>query len=496
MLFRKKKILFVATEASPYTKVGGLGEVMYSLPKALVELGHDARVFIPKYGKIDEKAYEMKTVIEKLNVPAGDEQGQTLLCNVKIHRIEGQAPAYFLENMEYYEKRANEYGYSDDPTRFALLSRGAIEFVKNYGEWTPDVINFSDWHTGFGANYLATEYKNDPKLSKIATVFSIHNLCYQGNFDHRYVSDLDYDDGKSRIPSLFDQRLAKLNGMRRGIMHADIVNTVSEKYAQEILTEEYGEKLDQLLKESRWKLSGVLNGLDQESYNPKTDTFISQNYDVYSIDKKRDNKIALQKELGLPIDPEIPVICMVTRLDSQKGLDLIGQIMEPIMDNLRVQFVIMGGGDGGYREYFEKLREKYPASIGAHLMFDFNLPRLFFAGSDMILVPSRFEPCGIVQLEAMRYGTVPIVRATGGLADTVVNFDPDSNEGYGFVFEKYDSLALYTQIVRAVEIHKNKKIWNTLVKKTMRMDFSWKVSAEKYIGLYRKAMQFHNSTQA
>jgi len=493
-MFKKKmKILFVATEASPYTKVGGLGEVMYSLPKALREIYHDARIFIPKYGKIDEQEYKTETVINDLKVPVGNEQNEVLTCNVKMHHVGDRAPVYFLENMEYYEKRANEYGYSDDPTRFALLSRGAIEFVKNYEKWTPDIINFLDWHTGFGTNYLATEYQNDPKLSKIATVFSIHNLYHQGIFDHHYVSDLDYDDGKSLIPSLHDPRLSKLNGMRRGIMYADVVNTVSEKYAQEILTEEYGEGLDQLLREVRGKLFGILNGLDQESYNPETDKAIPQNYNIHSIEIKKANKIALQKEFNLPIDPGIPIISMVTRLDAQKGLDLVEKIIEPIIENLSIQFIIMGSGDNSYRDIFEKLKEKYPNNIGAYLMFDFNLPRFFYAGSDIFLMPSRFEPCGITQLEAMRYGTIPIVRATGGLADTVIHFDPVTNVGYGFVFEKYDHMALYTQIVRAVETYKNKRIWSSLIKRVMKLDFSWKTSAKKYIELYKKAIEFHGT---
>jgi starch synthase len=490
---KKLKILFVSTEVAPYTKAGGLGEVMRSLPKALRSLGHDARVFVPKYGKVaSDDSIKLKPAVNLLKVPVGGEQNEALSCKVELLKSNDQAPVYFLSNKEYYELRANAYGYSDDATRFALLSRAALEFVRNQ-KWTPDIINFTDWHTGFGPNYLATEYKDDAKLAKIAVIFSIHNLYHQGGFDHACVSDLDFDDGKSPLPSLFDPRLEKLNGMRRGIMYADIVNTVSEKYAQEILTEEYGEGLSHLLNETRGKLFGILNGIDTETHNPKIDENIPFRFSAADTEKRINNKKALQKEFSLPISEDIPVIGMVTRVVKQKGMDLIEQILEPAIENLGIQFVIAGSADKQYRQTLEKLKEKYPDKVAAHLIFDNKLPRLIFAGADIFLMPSRFEPCGITQMEAMRYGSIPIVRATGGLADTVENFDLEANSGYGFIFEKYASLPLYTQIVRAVETYKNKKVWNSLIRKVMKLDFSWKTSAKKYVELYDSAIEAHNS---
>jgi starch synthase len=490
---KKLKILFVSTEVAPHTKAGGLGEVMRSLPKALRSLGHDARVFVPKYGKIASgEAIKLKPAINLLKVPIGGEQNENLSCKVEVLKSNNQTPIYFLGNKEYYELRANAYGYSDDATRFALLSRAALEFIKNQ-KWIPDVINFTDWHTGFGPNYMATEYKDDAKLAKIATVFSIHNLYHQGGFDHACVSDLDFDDGKSPLPSLFDIRLGKLNGMRRGIMYADAVNTVSEKYAQEILTDEYGEGLSQLLNETRGKLFGILNGIDIETHNPKTDENIPFRFCGKDIEKRINNKKALQREFNLPISEDIPLVGMVTRVVGQKGMDLIEQILEPAIENLGIQFVIAGSADKQYREVFEKFKEKNPEKVATHLVFDNKLPRLIFAGADIFLMPSRFEPCGITQMEAMRYGSIPIVRATGGLADTVINFDLAKNSGYGFIFEKYEPLQLYTQIVRAVETYKNKKVWSGLIRKVMKLDFSWKTSAKKYIELYDSAIEAHNS---
>lgn len=483
------KILFVSAEAAPYASVGGLGQVTYFLSKALRRQGHDARIMMPKYGHIDEKQYKTEMVYEGLKVfPGGREN--PLICNVKLHRpAKPDAPVYFLENMEYYEKRANVYGYIDDHVRFALLSRGALTFLKD-SDWVPDVITCADWHTGHIPNYLRTIYSKDSRLSKIASIFSIHNIYFQGMFDHKFVSDLEYDDGKSPVAPFFSDTLKLQNFMRRGIIYSDIVNTVSENYAREILTTEFGEKLELLLQEVRTKLYGVLNGLDYSEFNPATDKIIYANYSKSNLGERVKNKLNLQREFNLPEDKDIPVIGMVGRLDEQKGLDILMPIIEVLLREHKVQFVVVGGGDSKYRTLLTDLQKKYPNQVGTHLTPNFTLPRHVFAGSDLFLIPSKYEPFGITAVEAMRYGAVPIVRKTGGLADTVQDYDPKEKTGTGFVFKAYDSLALYGSIVRALEIFKDPVAWSVLSKRAMSADFSWDASARKYVELYEKAIDF------
>src|SRR3989338_4728276 len=443
------KILFVASEAAPFVKVGGLGEVMHSLPKALRNLGHDARVFVPKYATIDMERFPMKSEITDIKIESGDKDPNGLLVSNVLRYDDMQgATTYFLENMEYYEKRANVYGYGDDAVRWVLLSKGALEFIKR-SEWKPDVIVASDWQTGFIANLVHTDYKDDPVLSQIPIIFSIHNLRHQGMFDPKFVSEMEFDAGQATITDFFDVRTNKLNGMRRGIMYADVINTVSPTYAREILTEEFGEGLNALLSERKSRLFGILNGINTESLNPETDKDLVANYSIKSLNKKLENQKALQKQFGLPAtEGDIFVVGMVGRMDGQKGFDIVTQMLGPLMDNINFQFVIVGEGDAGYRMYFEQLKEKYPNRVGTHFAFDARLPRMIFGGADAVLIPSKYEPSGLVQMEAMRYGCVPIVRKVGGLADSVEDFTPEKEEGTGFVFEKYDPFSLTIAIIK------------------------------------------------
>jgi starch synthase len=487
---KKLKILIVAAEVSPYATVGGLSRVVPQLSKALRKKGHDVRIFMPKFGLIDEEKYKLKVIYEGLEVPTDYKDPQTLICNVKSHQIAGQAPVYFLENQEYYEKRANVYGYSDDPRRWALLSRGALEFIKK-SSWVPDIVHTNDWHTGLVPNYLKTIYKNDEKLSSIVSALTIHNIGPQGMFDNRNVSEMDFDDGRSPVAHLFAKRLNKQNFLKRGILYSDIVNTVSEKYALEILTPEYGEGLDQLLMELRSKLFGIMNGIDLEEFNPEDDPLVPTHYNSSNLEKRRENKIALQKEFGLPQGRDIPVLAYWGRLDAQKGLDLLFTILWPLLNLYKnVQFVQVGGGGGNYVQTLKKLAKDFPNQVGVHPLPNFTLPRLIVSGADMTLFPSKFEPCGIVQLEAMRYGAVPVVRATGGLADSVENFDPITDTGTGFVFENFDKWEFFAQVVRALEVYNHKEIWLGIVKRAMKKDFSWDKVSEKYENLYRKGIKF------
>jgi len=483
----KLKVLMVATEAAPYVSVGGAGSVIAHLSKALVKIGHDVRVFIPKFGFVDEGEYPMDMVYERLKVPTGDEETPNLICNVKSLKSETGVTFYFLENQEYYEKRANVYGYKDDPTRFLLLSRGAIEFIKTK-TFVPDIIHCNDWHTGAIPNLLSTVYKKDPITENIHSVFTIHNLAYQGIFDHKHISELDHDDGTSEIASFLSPRLNTQNFMKRGIMHADAVNTVSKSYAREILTSEFGEGLDKLLLPLKSKLFGIVNGVDYEEFNPATDSMIEANYDVKTLNKRSLNKKTLQKEFNLVVDEDALLLGFVGRLDYMKGIDMAVEVLRNAMREYNIQFVQVGGGDWSIVEALEKLKVEFPDKVGIHPYPNFTMPRTLFAGCDCILYPSRFEPCGIVQIEAMRYGAVPIVRNVGGLSDTVDNFDSLKHKGNGFVFNEFSEYSLYGQIVRAYEIFKNKALWKKLQINGMNSDYSWEHSASEYVKLYDRAI--------
>ncbi len=486
------KILYTTAEVYPYAGVGGLGQVSYFLTKQLKKDGIDVRIFMPKYGNIDESKYPMEMLYEGLTIPT--KNGHDIVCNILKYEDKDDKDipiVYFLENMEFYEKRSNVYGYMDDDIRFLLLSEGLMEFLKK-SEWVPDIINCADWHTGHIPNLLKVNYNNDKKLKHIATVFSIHNLMHQGLFDHRNFNDLDFDNGKEEIADIFDPKLKKQNFVRRGIMYSDVVTTVSEKYSREILTEDYGEGLEHLLREVRTKLFGVLNGIDYEYMNPETDSNITANYSSKNPFRRELNKEDLQKEFNLQINNN-PIMGMVTRLDTQKGLDLVVDVIETAIKELDIQFVIIGGGDGKFIEYFSSLEKKYPKKIGTHLMADFILPKKVFSGADMLLLPSKFEPSGITQMEAMRYGCIPIARNVGGLADSITNFDPLTKKGNGFLFTEYDPYALMSAMTRAVENYKNETVWKEIVKTAMETDFSWEHSSLKYIDIYRKAIRLHNN---
>lgn len=485
---RPLKILFVASEAAPFAKVGGLASVMSSLPIALKGLGHDARVMLPRYGTISDETYNLRLVYEGLKVPTGSPEKPELICNVKEHTpdektLQGTVTTYFLENQEYYEQRANVYGYGDDPVRWALLSRGVLEFLK-VSEWKPDIIAASDWSTGFLPNYLYVEYGNDKALSDIKTAFLIHNLYHQGMFDHRFVTEDELDSGMGELPGFFDPKLLKVNGMKRGIMYADVISTVSATYAKEIMTPEYGELLDELLQKRRTNVYGILNGINYKQWNPEQDPLVPNHFSVNRLSERAKNKTMLQERFKLPQDQNAFVIAIISRLLKQKGFDLLYPVFENALKELNLQLVVVGEGDSDVMGYFQDLNVRYPDKVSAHLKFDSELPRLMYAGADSVLIPSRFEPSGLTQMEAMRYGCIPIVRYTGGLADTVEDYAP--GEGTGFSFKGFDSTAFLIALIRAYTVFTNKREWTSLQKRAMRKDFSWEHSAKKYADLFTK----------
>jgi starch synthase len=314
-------------------------------------------------------------------------------------------------------------------------------------------------------------------------------------FDHRYVPELDYDDGQSPIPAFFDPRIYKINGMRRGIMYSDKISTVSPTYSKEIMTKDYGELLDELLQERRAHISGVLNGIDYESLNPETDVNLVSNYNYKNLDNRVKNKLELQARFNLPQDKDIPVFSIASRFVEQKGFDLFFEILEPVIRELKIQLIILGSGDAKYMGYFKELAEKLPKQVSAHLNFDTTLPRLIFGGADIILIPSKFEPCGLTQIEAMRYGVIPIVRKTGGLADSVTDFNPTTGKGTGFTFDNFDSLSLALTIARAFELYKDKTLWRKIQRQAMEQDFSWTKSAKEYSKIFTKALAYRKNNK-
>lgn len=491
------KVLFVSAEVAPFSSVGGLSQVSYFLPKALKKIGVDIRVFTPKYGSIDSGLLQINSVAEGLSIPTGEDthssQPQKIMCNVKVLKSPKKHDPiiYFLENKEYYEKRANVYNYSDDHIRFGLFSRAAIEFIRQ-SDFKPDIIHVNDWHTGYLPNYLKNEYKDDPLLQGITTVFSVHNL-YQGVFDFDHASEMDFDDGKSNLAPFFSDRFFKQNALKRGVIYADLVNTVSQTYSRELLTETYAPKLHNLFRELRSKFFGVLNGLDYESFDPSTDTIIKRNYSLDDLTPRQENKVDLQKDLNLEILHRTPLLAIVGRLDNQKGLDLVKETIGFILSEFKVQLVVCGPGENKYRDFFLELEQKHPGMVGTQLMFDRTLPRKIYAGADIVLIPSRYEPGGIVALEALRFGCIPIVRATGGLADSVVDYDPTHNAGTGFSFHTYSKMSFLATVVRALEIYKQTENWQKIIKHAMEQDFSWDKSAKKYFDLYQRAMDFHST---
>lgn len=475
------KVLFAASEAAPFLKTGGLADVAYALPKALKKLNIDVRVILPKYGKISEEFKDKMEKITEFKVPVG---WRNQYCGLESLEYDG-ITFYFLDN-EYYFKRPEPYGHYDDGEIFTFFSRAILESLKYLDNFKPNVIHCNDWHTGVLPLFLKTHYSYDVRYQGIKTIYTIHNLKYQGVFSKTVLGELlGLDDSFFREDAI--KFYDGISFMKAGIMYSDIVNTVSKSYAQEIRTPYFGENLDGLLNGISYKLYGIVNGIDYDEHNPLTDKNIYKQYDKENLDLKIVNKLELQKDLGLPIREDVPMIGLVSRLVSQKGLDLIKRVMDEIL-SLDVQFVVIGTGDKSYEDMFRYYTYKYKNKMFGFIGFDNRLAKRVYAGADLFLMPSQFEPCGIGQLIALRYGTLPIVRETGGLKDTVTPYNKYDGTGNGFSFTNYNAHDMLHVIEGAVELYKDKKIWRRLQENAMSSDISWKESAEEYRKLYEKLM--------
>ncbi|GAA0379458.1 glycogen synthase GlgA [Paenibacillus motobuensis] len=470
------KILFAAAEVVPFIKIGGLADVIGALPKALQEAGHDVRVVLPKYKDIPSCFTDQMTHLGAMEVPVGWRK-QYGGIEYLIH--EGM-PVYFIDN-EYYFGRDGVYGYPDDGERFAFLNRAVLDMLPLI-EFLPDILHCHDWHTAMIPLLLKEHYRTNKAYGHIRTVYTIHNLLYQGIFPWEVLNDLlglpDYYFTADAV-----EYYGNVSFMKAGLVFADHVTTVSPTYAAEIRTPYYGYGMDGLLRSLGDRLSGIVNGIDAKLYNPLTDENIYVKYRS-SLAKKRQNKLELQQELGLPEQASVPLIGMVTRLVEPKGLDLLTRILDEWLSQDDVQFVLLGTGDNGYEEWFREAVRRHPQKLSAQILFSDRLSRRIYAGSDLFLMPSRFEPCGISQLLALRYGSIPVVRKTGGLNDTVHAYNEYTGEGNGFTFHDFNAHDLLYTLRRAVSFYEQPEIWENLVKTAMSGDYSWQQSARQYSEIY------------
>lgn len=473
------RVLFVASEASPFIKTGGLGDVAGALPKALAQKGADVRVVIPKYKEINWEVRDKLRFVKWFNVRVGWREE---FCGVWEAFING-VTYYVLDNERYFN-RDGAYGFYDDAERFAFFDRAVLDMLRQI-DWQPDLIHCNDWQTGMLPVLLKFEYKrNDWFYWNMKCVYSIHNIAFQGVFDPNILPELFGFDMElyNNTCLKFDEGVSFMKG---GLYYSDIITTVSNTYAYEIQTPEYGERLDGVLKDRSYALRGITNGIDYDEFNPKTDKYIKYKYDLNSIKNKAMNKTELQKELGLTVDQNIPMIGMVTRLTHQKGIDLLVNISDKLLQQ-NVQLVVLGTGDKHYEDHFKWLNYRYGNKVSANIRFDNSLANKIYAASDMFLMPSLFEPCGLGQLIALRYGSIPVVRETGGLKDTVTAYNEYTGEGNGFSFRNYNSDELYNVLEYALWVYNDKKRWGKLIENAMNSDNSWNKSGQVYLNLYRE----------
>ncbi|GAB6990037.1 glycogen synthase GlgA [Paenibacillus pini] len=472
------KVLFAAAESTPFIKTGGLADVIGALPQALQRGGAEVQVILPKYRGIPDKYKQEMQHIAEVQVPVG---WRSQYCGIE-KLVHDQITYYFIDN-EFYFGRDGVYGYGDDGERFAFFNRAVLEVLPVLG-FQPDVIHCHDWHTALIPVLLQAHYRHNPFYYDIRTVFTIHNLLYQGIFPYEVLHELlGLHNGYFTSEGL--EYYGNVNYMKGGLIYSDHVTTVSPTYSQEIKTSHYGYGLEGLLQSLGGRLSGIVNGIDTKSYNPATDPTIYTKYRSNLV-KKRENKLQLQQEINLPVSPTVPLIGMVTRLVDSKGLDLVMRVLDELLYFDDVQFVILGTGDRVYEDWFREAANRFPSKMSAQLSFNEAMSRKIYAASDLFLMPSKFEPCGISQLLALRYGSIPIVRETGGLNDTVHAYNEFTGEGNGFTFTDYNAHDMMHTIRRATSFYNQPERWNQIVKTAFNGDYSWNVSAKEYMEIYNQ----------
>ena len=472
------KILFVGAEAVPYISTGGLGDVLGSLPQALAKKkGMDVRVVLPLYKKTKEKFANQLEFVDNTTVALA---WRNQYCGV-YKTVNDGVTYYFIDN-EYYFNRDAIYGEFDDAERFAFFGKAVLDIMPII-DFYPDILHTNDWQSASSVIYLKRKYCAKPNYRNIKTIYTIHNIDYQGIFSMAILGDV------FGLDSFGDREIVEYNGCinltKGAIVCTDKISTVSQRYADEIKTEFYSSGLHYVLNLYSNKLTGIVNGIDTVYYNPKEDDIIAKKYTSKDMSGKLDCKRILQEMCGLEQNPSIPVVSMISRLASHKGFDLVQHIL-PEMLEMNIQFVLLGTGEYEIEEYFKGIQEKYPDKIKVFLEFNKDLSKKIYAGSDIFLMPSKSEPCGLAQMICSAYGTIPVVRETGGLYDTIKGYNKYTGEGNGFTFANYNAHEMKDAVCRAVELFDDKKNWSALCKKAMETDFSWSASANKYIALYNE----------
>ena len=477
-------IVFATSEAVPFAKTGGLADVSGSLPSALKALGGEICLFMPLYREIKEGSFDLESTGVKVVIPVGEKD---IECEIFTSRAHGGVTAYFLKRDEYFD-RSGLYGgtdgdYFDNLERFIFFSRGVIEAARAL-EIKPDIIHCNDWQTGLIPAYIKDIYSKDPFFKKTATLFTIHNLAYQGLFPPEFFKLTNLSDPFFTFDGL--EFWDKLSLLKSGLTFSDIITTVSETYAAEIQTKRFGAGMDDLLKHRKNDLHGILNGVDYDVWNPETDSLIEANFTADDLSGKRLCKEALLKEFGLPVDTERPLIGVVSRLVDQKGFDIVTKAARKIVD-MGFSLVLIGTGEGRYEEFFRKLATSNPGSVGVRIGYNEGVAHRIEAGADIFLMASRYEPCGLNQIYSLKYGTIPVVRATGGLNDTIRNFtEPGGN---GFKFKGLSVKTLLDTLSKALSLYKDKVEWRELMVTAMNENYSWEKSAARYMELYRTALE-------
>lgn len=477
------KITFAVSEMAPFAKTGGLGDVASSLSAALARLGHEVKVFLPKYKCVDIRKFHYETAIDRIAVPMGSAEESARIESLKLNN---GVHVFFVDHPGFYD-REELYGtaqgdYPDNDRRFTFFQRAVLESLKKLGQ-KQDIVHCHDWQTGLIPTYLKTLY-HDSFFQKTKSVFTIHNLGYQGNFPPDSLAATGLGWNEFRIERL--EFYGKLSFMKAALLDSDILTTVSERYAQEIQSKEFGCGMEGVLAKRKNSLIGIVNGIDPEEWDPRKDPELAAHFDAKKLDKKSINKSALQKDNGLTIDPKVPVIGMVSRLVDQKGLDILIPALGEMLET-GTQFICLGTGEEKYHHTLRDIAKKNKGKLAVHILFDAKMAKRIYASCDMLLMPSYYEPCGLGQMIAMRYGTIPVVRQVGGLADTVKDYDSHTGSGNGFSFEEYSSIALLNCVKRAAAIFHQEKKWHDLMAHAMTCDFSWSASAKRYVQAYESA---------
>ena len=479
---KKLNVLFASFEASPFIKTGGLGDVAAALPGAVQCPTIEVRVVLPKLSTIKEEYVKKMKFLCSFYVPLG---WRNVYCGLfELRR--GGVTWYFLDN-EYYFKRPSEYGFFDDGERMAFFSKAVCECCRYLPDFFPDILHCNDWHTAMAPVFLREQYRYAPGYGDIKTIFTIHNLKFQGQYDPYILGDIL---GLHEIPAARDQLLRDngrcVNYLAGACNYVDRITTVSPTYAREICTPYFGEGMQDLFLRRESILSGILNGIDTKSYDPAADKALAHNYS--DPDGKRPNKAALQQELGLEVNPDVPLCVAVSRLTEQKGFDLFNAVAEEMLES--AQIAVLGTGDPQYEEQYRALQERHPGRFSAQIKFSEPLSRRIYAGGDIFLMPSRFEPCGLSQMISMRYGTIPVVRQTGGLADSVIPYNRYTGEGTGFGFRNFNAHELLFTVKDACALYRDEPAaWRHLQENAMAQDFSWRASALEYRKLYRSLFE-------